>query len=73
MPGQAPAPHSFLAPPVVTESNGRLAAPAENAAINVGSDTDEFLFDQFSGDYNATLKGTSPIQLYSCLLTGTYQ
>jgi ABC-type phosphate transport system substrate-binding protein len=41
-----------------------LAKPAETAAVSVGSDTDESLLDQFSGDYNATLK-TGAIQEYS--------
>ena len=41
-----------------------LAGPAETAAVSVGSDTDEFLFDQFSGDYNATLK-TGAVQEYN--------
>jgi ABC-type phosphate transport system substrate-binding protein len=41
-----------------------LAVPAETAAVSVGSDTDESLFDQFSGDYNATLK-SGAIQQYS--------
>jgi len=41
-----------------------LAAPAETAAVSVGSDTDESLFDQFSGDYNATLK-SGAVQEYN--------
>jgi ABC-type phosphate transport system substrate-binding protein len=40
------------------------AAPAATAAVSVGADTDEFLFDQLSGDYNATLK-TGATQQYS--------
>ena len=42
-----------------------LAAPAETAAVSVGADTDEFLFDQFSGDYNATLKSAAAAQQYN--------
>ena len=41
------------------------AAPPETAAVSVGSDTDESLFDQFSGDYNATLKSASAAQQYN--------
>jgi ABC-type phosphate transport system substrate-binding protein len=41
------------------------AAPPETAAVSVGSDTDESLFDQFSGDYNATLKSATAMQQYS--------
>ena len=33
--------------------------------MSVGSDTDESLFDQFSGDYNATLKSSAAVQQYS--------
>lgn len=42
-----------------------LAAAPENAIVGVGSDTNQALGDQFSGDYNATLKGTSPANLYN--------
>jgi len=41
-----------------------LATPAETAAVGVGADTSQSLFDQFSGDYNATLK-TGAVQQYS--------
>ena len=42
-----------------------LAAPAETAAVGVGADTDQALGDQFSGDYNATLKSATATQLYN--------
>ena len=42
-----------------------LAAPAENAAVGVGSDTIQNVLDQFSADYNATLKCSSATRLYS--------
>jgi ABC-type phosphate transport system substrate-binding protein len=42
-----------------------LAAPAETAIVGVGSDTYQSVADQFSGDYNATLKGTGTRQLYN--------
>jgi hypothetical protein len=41
------------------------AALAETTAVSVGSDTDESLFDQFSGDYNAMLKSATAVQQYS--------
>ena len=41
------------------------AAPAETAIVGVGSDTYEAVGDQFSADYNATLKGTSTRPLYN--------
>jgi ABC-type phosphate transport system substrate-binding protein len=40
------------------------AAPAENAAVGVGSDTIQNVFDQFSGDYNAN-KAATATHLYS--------
>ena len=40
------------------------AAPPENSATAVGSDTTEFLYDQLSGDYNATV-ASSASHLYS--------
>ena len=42
-----------------------LAAPAETAIVGVGSDTYQSVGDQFSGDYNATLTGTSTRPLYN--------
>ena len=42
-----------------------LAAPAENAAVGVGSDTIQNVLDQFSADYNATVKSSSATRLYS--------
>jgi ABC-type phosphate transport system substrate-binding protein len=42
-----------------------LAHPAETAIVGVGSDTYQSVGDQFSGDYNATLKATSTAQLYN--------
>jgi ABC-type phosphate transport system substrate-binding protein len=42
-----------------------LAAPAENAAVGVGSDTIQNVLDQFSADYNATLTGSTATRLYS--------
>ena len=42
-----------------------LAAPQENAAVGVGSDTIQNLLDQFSADYNATLTGSTATRLYS--------
>jgi ABC-type phosphate transport system substrate-binding protein len=42
-----------------------LAAPAEIAIVGVGSDTYQSVADQFSADYNATLKGTSTRPLYN--------
>ena len=41
------------------------AAPAESAIVGVGSDTYQSVADQFSADYNATLKGTSTRPLYN--------
>jgi hypothetical protein len=40
------------------------SAPPENAAVGLGADTQEFLVDQFSGDYNAGL-ATSASHLYN--------
>jgi ABC-type phosphate transport system substrate-binding protein len=40
------------------------AAPPENAAVGVGSDTIQNVFDQFSGDYNAN-KAATATHLYS--------
>ena len=42
-----------------------LAAPQENAAVGVGSDTIQNVLDQFSADYNATLTGSTATRLYS--------
>jgi len=42
-----------------------LAAPAKTAIVGVGSDTYQSVADQFSADYNATLKGTSTRPLYN--------
>lgn len=42
-----------------------LAHPAETAIVGVGSDTYQSVADQFSADYNATLKGTSTRPLYN--------
>jgi ABC-type phosphate transport system substrate-binding protein len=40
------------------------ATPPETASVGVGADTDEALGDQFSGDYNSTLK-SGAAQLYN--------
>jgi len=42
-----------------------IAAPPENAAVGVGSDTIQNVLDQFSGDYNATVKSSTATHLYS--------
>jgi ABC-type phosphate transport system substrate-binding protein len=42
-----------------------LAAAPENSAIGMGADTQQFLVDQFSGDYNATLTTSSASRLYN--------
>jgi hypothetical protein len=42
-----------------------VAAPAETALVGVGSDTYQSVADQFSADYNATLKGTTTRPLYN--------
>ena len=41
------------------------AAPPENAAIGLGAQTQQSLIDQFSGDYNTTLKSTTATHLYN--------
>jgi ABC-type phosphate transport system substrate-binding protein len=42
-----------LADPV--NGSGKAVAPQSYDVVSVGADTDEFLFDQLSGDYNATI------------------
>jgi ABC-type phosphate transport system substrate-binding protein len=41
------------------------AAPPENSAVGLGAQTQQSLVDQFSGDYNATLKTASVSHLYN--------
>jgi ABC-type phosphate transport system substrate-binding protein len=44
--------------------SGKAVTPREIDIVGVGSDTDEYLFDQFSADYNKTIKASAP-HLYS--------
>jgi len=41
------------------------AAPAENAAVGLGAQTQQGLVDQFTGDYNSTIKSTTATHLYN--------
>jgi ABC-type phosphate transport system substrate-binding protein len=41
------------------------SAPPENAAVGLGADTQEYLVDQFSGDYNATISSSTATHLYN--------
>jgi hypothetical protein len=41
------------------------SAPVENSAVGLGADTQEFLVDQFSGDYNATISSSTGTRLYN--------
>jgi ABC-type phosphate transport system substrate-binding protein len=72
--GVWPAPPPSLYTVTVTCSKGGgtlktkvtvVAAAPENSAIGLGADTQEFLVDQFSGDYNATLTSSSDSHLYN--------
>src|SRR5262249_22416766 len=51
-----------LADPI--NSSGKAVTPRETDAVGVGSDTIQFLFDQFSFDYNKSHK-TAATKLYS--------
>lgn len=64
----APALAAHVSHPVVSHTVRRDpptgTVPRETDAVGVGADTDEFLLDQFSHDYNASHKGAKTL-LYS--------
>src|SRR5215469_16746663 len=41
------------------------AAPAENSAVGLGAQTQQGLVDQFTGDYNSTVKSSTATHLYN--------